>query len=209
MNKNRGYVFGIVLIAVGILLLIFRLANFTFDWHVIWPLVMIAVGLMLFGTMGKDKGAAFPATIVVGIGTLFLVQNMNLFPMYNMGDLWPFFPIIVGIAFIVLYFVDKKDVSILVPASVLLIVGAVFLSINISGMLVYIAPAVIILIGAIIIFGSFKSSEDRDPTNIDMNINFEMDDSDGRAKEEKPIEETPAQEIPVTYINEDEVIKDE
>ncbi len=208
MNKNRGYLFGIALIAVGVLLLVFKFANFSFDWNLIWPLIMIGVGLMLFASIGRDKGVAFPATIVVGIGALFLLQNMGFLDPYNMGDLWPFFPIIVGVAFIVLYFVDKKDAGVLIPASILLIVGAVFLSINISGMLVYVAPAVIILIGAIIIFNSFRVPANTHERFKSRDTSFDFDnkgESDGRASEEK----APAQEIPVTYINEDEDTKDE
>ncbi|MEZ4813207.1 MAG: DUF5668 domain-containing protein [Caldisericia bacterium] len=204
MNKNRGYLFGIVLIAVGALLLVFKFANFSFDWNVIWPLIMIGVGLMLFASAGKDKGVVFPATIVAGIGALFLLQNMGFLGPYNMGDLWPFFPIIVGIGFVVLYFADKKDSGVLIPASILLIVGAVFLSINISGMIVYIAPSVIILIGAVIIFNSFRTGKTDDFTNTAPRFDFgEKKDSDGRVSEEK------SEEIPVTYINEDEEIKDE
>ncbi len=194
MKKNSGFTFGIILIIVGVVLLLMKFANFDMNWLVMWPLIMIAVGLFLLTQMTRDKGAVFPATIVIGIGILFLIHNMDIFS-YRMDVLWPFFPIIVGLAFVALYLFDKKDTGVLVPASILLVVGAVFLSINMKGFLVYIAPIVIILVGLLIvvngIMGKGKNSERYHHFHDERK-------TEGRVSSDS------TGEVPVDYINEDE-----
>ncbi|MCK5744001.1 MAG: hypothetical protein KAH30_04630 [Caldisericia bacterium] len=196
MKKNSGFTFGIILIIVGAVLLLMKFTNFNMDWLVMWPLIMVAVGLFLLTQMTRDKGAVFPATIVIGIGALFLIENMNILPRgIGMGELWPFFPIIVGLAFVALYLFDKKDTGVLIPASILLVVGAVFLSINMKGFIVYIAPIVIILVGLLIvvngIMGKGKNSERYHQFHDERK-------TEGRVSSDS------TGEVPIDYINEDE-----
>lgn len=54
----RKYIWGIILLAVGVLLLLnnFNLMNFSIDWHVLgsmWPLILIIVGL---NSLSKNTG---------------------------------------------------------------------------------------------------------------------------------------------------------
>lgn len=200
IKRGNGFVFGIALIIIGALLLIMKFTDLSMNWQIIWPMIVIAVGLFLLAGVSKDRGVTFPATIVIGVGILFLIHNSGIMP-YTFDVLWPFFPIIVGIAFIVLYFADKQDTGVLIPASILLAIGTIFLSINTKGVMLYVAPVIIIVVGILIISGGMFRKE-----NARFHEHAFHDgrsrDTDGRQATES--ESTIGDEVPVDYINEEE-----
>lgn len=54
----------------------------------------------------KTKGTITAGFIMVGIGFVFLLSNLNIIP--DLGEMWPLFLIIVGAALLIGAFRDKK-----------------------------------------------------------------------------------------------------
>ncbi|HOO96520.1 MAG TPA: DUF5668 domain-containing protein [Caldisericia bacterium] len=188
---------GIVLIIVGVAVFLMNYFDWNISWDTIWPLIPIVIGLVFLTRLGREQGIVFPATILIGVGLIFLAQNSGFFPGYNMGDLWPLFPIVVGLAFLMLYIVDRTDAGVLVPACILLGVGAVFLSINISGWVIYIAPSAIIVIGLALIVRSMSPQKEKEPIGRAPFNESSKPKSDSFEDEQE-------REIPVKYIKDDE-----
>jgi len=198
-RKNSGFVFGVALILLGAVLLIMKFANFNMNWQMVWPMIIIAVGLFLLAGVSKNRGVVFPASIVIGVGILFLVHNSGIVP-YGYDVLWPFFAIIVGLAFVILYFADRQDTGVLIPASILLAVGAVSLSINFKGLMLYIIPSVIILIGILIMLKVFFVKDG----NRYQDGFFDDRDKKADFRQSSESEDRTVVNVPVDYINEDE-----
>ena len=136
MDRRGTVITAVVLIAIGAYLL---LANLDLVPHYsltqLWPGIVVLVGAMfwlgyIFG-QDHDPGLAFVGTVVTLTGLFFFLFtfNVNLFGLgrvdwSDMRLLWPAFPLIVGIAFVVLWAVSGfRDWGVLVPAGILLLVG--------------------------------------------------------------------------------------
>ena len=80
-RSNTGaLVVGILLMAFGMLSLAGRFFQ-GFNWGLLWPFMIIGVGVLFFAGMfagGKQTaGLAIPGTIVSGIGLVLLFQNIT------------------------------------------------------------------------------------------------------------------------------------
>ena len=159
-TKRKGGLFtALFLIFVGV---VFLLSSFDlFSWGDTWPLFLIGIGLLLFfSAFGKrDKGAVFPGTILILVGLFFFLWRNYYLPWY-MDEVWPVFPLIVGIAFFVLFLLNPRDWGVLIPAAILLFVSAVFFLNNFGalpwsvwGVFGRAWPIVLIVIGVFILLG--------------------------------------------------------
>lgn len=52
----------------------------------------------------RQPAAIIPAIILIGVGVLFLLLNTGVLGTLNMGQLWPIFPTLAGLALLVPYF---------------------------------------------------------------------------------------------------------
>jgi hypothetical protein len=99
------------------------------------PGIVVLVGILfwlgfIFGK-DHDPGLAFVGTIVTLVGLFFFLFTFNVdllgLGRVDWGDmalLWPAFPLIVGIAFVVLWAAGRfRDWGVLIPAGILLLVG--------------------------------------------------------------------------------------
>jgi len=164
MEKRNAFIIGGILILAGIILFAAQVTGWRFDWGQIWPLILVLIGCSLLFKIDKDKGVIFPAIILIGIGKLFFITQTQMFgPEFNLGNLWPFFIIIPGLAFIGLWLTNVRNYGVLVPAAACLITGSVFLGTEFSGssFITYFVPAVIILVGVVIIFQVFIKKPDQ------------------------------------------------
>ena len=57
--------------------------------------------------MRDRRGSMFAGLVMVGVGTIFLLVNLGYIP--NIGEMWPLFPIIVGLALIIGSMRKKKS----------------------------------------------------------------------------------------------------
>lgn len=167
-HKEKSFVPGLVLIAIGLILLFHQLDIFYFRWRFVYPLILLGLSAMFFVPMlsKKDRSAVFPATILLVLGLFFFIRNFDLFAFdyyfYDFEDFWPIFLIAVGLGFVVLFFVKPADWGVLIPGTVLLFFGVVF--ILRSSRLFYwrdlgdFWPVILIAIGLSIVIGSLRKN---------------------------------------------------
>jgi predicted membrane protein len=93
-RHRRGKIFGgIILVAVGALLMARHLGALLPDWLFTWKMLLIVIGLFI-GV--KHKFRSFGWIIVSGIGLAFLLEDF--YPTMNIGHLfWPALLILAGI----------------------------------------------------------------------------------------------------------------
>jgi len=96
-NSSTGRMWaGIIIIGIGAILLAGRLGldwlvpYWLFNWHNMWPMVLIVIGLIIGGNSNFRNPSAY---ILLGLGSLFLLRNITHF---DIGAfIWP--AIIIGI----------------------------------------------------------------------------------------------------------------
>ena len=81
-NKRSRIGTGVLLIALGLVLLLFQIVpgvKNVFALQLSWPLIVVGAGLflLLFGIIIGAPGMAIPASIVGGIGGLLYWQNLS------------------------------------------------------------------------------------------------------------------------------------
>lgn len=135
--KNRGNLIpAVALILIGAYFLLVSLNVFpALRISQAWPGIVVLVGILFWlgfiFSKDHDPGLAFVGTIVTLTGLFFFLftLNVNLLGLgrVDWGDmslLWPVFPLIVGIAFVVLWIASRfRDWGALIPAGILLLVG--------------------------------------------------------------------------------------
>ena len=69
-----------------------------------------------------------PAAVLTIVGLLFLYCELDGW--WRMQDLWPVFILAPGVGFILMFLFGSPDRGVLVPGTLLLVIGIVFLSAN-------------------------------------------------------------------------------
>ncbi|MBN1349396.1 hypothetical protein JXJ21_08300 [candidate division KSB1 bacterium] len=120
---------GILLIAIGSLLLIHNLMDLYLGRSYFIPLMIMAVGALFFASIrSREKsGAALPGTFFLLGGAAILAMNYP--PIYEvMSNIypWTFVILLLGLSFFVLFLIKPGDTGLLIPASVLIVLGALF-----------------------------------------------------------------------------------
>ncbi|MDZ7265411.1 MAG: DUF5668 domain-containing protein [candidate division KSB1 bacterium] len=171
MSNHKSSVWpGVILIIIGALLLVNKLTEIPFGWPQIYPVLFVGLGIMFFGSVinRQNKGAVFPGTILLLMGVLFLLRNWDLVPYRYVRDIWPIMAVILGLAFLSLFFVKPSDWGVLIPASIFLFFGAAIwldkldiIYIDIWDLWSNYWPVLLIIIGIGIIAGSLRSSTSR------------------------------------------------
>lgn len=63
----------------------------------------------------KTRGTVTAGFIMIGIGFVFLLSNLNIIP--NLGEMWPLFLIIVGASLLIGALRDKKTSDVMTPST--------------------------------------------------------------------------------------------
>jgi len=108
MARNR-YSIGIVLIGIAIVLLLGKLGVFAFLGKMLWPLLVLAPGLLLhFLYFGRilPSGVLVPGGILVTYSVMFFY--CNLFGWHSMSYLWPGFLFGVAVGLYELQLFDRN-----------------------------------------------------------------------------------------------------
>ncbi len=164
---GSAIVWGVILIALGVLFLLQELFNLDV-WHYAWPFLLIVPGLLCFAAMalgGKNSGGlAIPGSILTMVGLLLLYQNT-----FDRFESWAYawaliFPTSIGIGrFIEGWWSDRPElrangIAMVRSGLVLFLILAAFfeLVLNLGGFFRedtarFAFPALLILIGVLLL----------------------------------------------------------
>lgn len=128
MLKNR-FSIGILLIVIALILILGKLGVFSFLGYLLWPLLLLAVGLglhFLYFSKLVPSATLVPAGILVTYSFMFFI--CNLFGWQLIRYLWPLFIFGIAVGLYELYMFDRNSPRQLLPIAVVLaVLSALFL----------------------------------------------------------------------------------
>ena len=174
-RRNRGgtIVWALILIGVGGW---FLLNNLGFDlpnMAQMWPVFVLVPGIFAlagyaFG-QDHDPGLAFLGTAATLLGVFFFMTTLGIGGLEpgDMGRLWPVYPLIGGIAFVVLWVASGfRDWGALVPGGIAILVGLLGLGAVMVGEQTRFFelffkgwPMILIVVGLAILVGYFVNEQ--------------------------------------------------
>lgn len=100
MHLDFKIIIGLVIVAAGVLLLLESFGYIDLDFQIwdFWPVLLILAGLGKI-IQPKHYRHFYWGLILVGLGVLFLLNNLNVID-FTFKNLWPIFLIILGFAII-------------------------------------------------------------------------------------------------------------
>ena len=93
-NNDGGMIFGFIILAVGVLILLRKLDVFYPDWLLSWPMILIGVGVI---TLVKHEFKSFFGIMMLGLGMYFLLEREFNFDFGVQRFIFPIALIFVGI----------------------------------------------------------------------------------------------------------------
>jgi uncharacterized membrane protein HdeD (DUF308 family) len=119
---------GIILIAIGGVILVYNLDIIDLGWRTLVGTVMLLIGISIFigAFKSSDRSPVFPGTYLSLTGLFFITMDLNLIN-DDLGDMWPMFIIILGIAFLVTFAFKPRELSPLINAIIFTSLGIIFL----------------------------------------------------------------------------------
>lgn len=152
-QKRGSPVHGLILIALGIFFLLANLDVFSLHGELVWTYVLIFLGIAFWIGYFFDRsqvGRLMPGCVLLTLGILFHYTTTHGWDTMNI--LWPFFLLAPAFGFYAMFIFGPHDRSLLVPAGILTILSAVFLFQNFDRDIRFIWPAVLIAIGALLLY---------------------------------------------------------
>ena len=125
--KSSNFVLGIGLVLIGILFLFQNFGYVEINFREIWPFFVILGGLGFWlGFFGnrENSGLIMPGTILTTYGIMFLYCSYEGW--FMMQIVWPFFLIGPGLGFFFMYLFGKHERDLLIPGSILTLLGFFF-----------------------------------------------------------------------------------
>lgn len=119
--KRKNYLWGVLLIAIGIILLADKVLNIGILYTVnLWPIFVLVPGLIFelsYFTSGRNPGLLVPGGILTTIGFLFFFETFTgwSFSEYT----WPIYPLAVAIGLFQLYLFSRRPSGLLIPVFIL------------------------------------------------------------------------------------------
>lgn len=93
-NNDGGVIFGFIILAVGVLILLRKLDVFYPDWLLSWPMILIAIGVI---TLVKHEFKSFFGVMILALGMYFLLEREFNFDFGLQRFIFPVALILVGI----------------------------------------------------------------------------------------------------------------
>jgi steroid 5-alpha reductase family enzyme len=161
---------GVMLVLLGIVFFAVTQGVFNVSWGNIWPVFPMLAGVFLLGLAftqpnnATRSGLVFAGTIPFLIGIFFFLTTTGILDTRARGDLWPVYPLIVGVAFLGAYFASNMQQRYyLFPAAILFAVGGVFLILKLTDTSYsYIGklwPLALIILGVAMLFPRLRRVE--------------------------------------------------
>jgi hypothetical protein len=120
-----------------------------------WPVLLLGIGLFLLvrGLGGTDRAdSVVPGTVLAIYGAFFLLIPLGVMGPGEVGRYWGIFPGAIGVALIVRHLVSPGSrARLLVPATVLLLVGVLGLAGNVLHASWRLWPVVLIAVGLVLL----------------------------------------------------------
>ncbi len=156
--KKINYIFGFLLLCIGVILILSNFGVIEIVWDNLWPLFLLVPGIVFelsYFIYRKDAGLLVPGGILITYGLLFLVNV--IYGWQLMEYLWPLFPLGVAIGLLQLYLFGVREKGLLIPVGIL---GAISLFFLINNLLFVdfwlLAGVALVVIGIWIIFKKAK-----------------------------------------------------
>ena len=151
VDGKRQIVPGLILILLGIFFLLSNFGALRLDWEVLWTWILIILGVIFWLGFIFDRskeGLIMPGTILLTVGIVFNISAR--YDWAHMEYLWPFFILAPAFGFFAMYIFGKRERGLLVPATILTIIGTIFLMGSIP-LLKYVWPLLLIGVGVLIL----------------------------------------------------------
>jgi hypothetical protein len=153
--SNNRYSIGLIIVAIGVVLLLGKIGVFGWIWDLFWPVVLLLPGLLLHALYFNR---VLPAPVLVPGG--FLVTSSivfflcSIFSWNLIGYVWPGFILAVAVGLYEWYMFDKQSPrSTLAAAVILAVLSAVFFGMTILFTVgIYVIAVILIVIGAYLLF---------------------------------------------------------
>lgn len=81
---------GILVVLLGVGFLLQNLTDFEIDWGVVWPVILIVLGVV------NLPSSRWLGALLVVVGAVFLVDNLDVIDV-DIGDFWPVVLVVVGL----------------------------------------------------------------------------------------------------------------
>ncbi|RPH37952.1 hypothetical protein EHM92_01365 [bacterium] len=78
----------------------------------------------------QSPRSPLPGIILIVLGVLFLIAN---FADVHLGSFWPIFVLGLGVAFIIMFFRDRNNYGVLMPGTILTVIGILFFACTFYG----------------------------------------------------------------------------
>ena len=156
--KKINYIFGFLLLFIGVLLILANFGIVKIVWENLWPLFLLIPGIIFelsYFIYKKDVGLLVPGGILITYSLLFLVNVTYGWRL--MEDLWPIFPLGVSIGLFQLYIFGGRERGLLIPVGILGVISLFFLINNLLFIDFRLIPGIMLMvIGIWIIFKKTK-----------------------------------------------------
>lgn len=165
-REARSFIWGIILIILGLLFLGRNLDWFDFNWEDYWPSIMIIGGLFFWiGWIFKrqEYGLLMPGSILLVYGLMFQYSALNGW--YYMDNLWPGFLLGPGLGFLLMYLLGNREKGLLIPAFILIILAALFWMEH--DVYRFLWPSILIVLGLYLLFKNRRRAAVKDQKTVD------------------------------------------
>lgn len=160
--KNKEYLWGILLVVVGVLGVLSSLFDIRFfGWGNLWPIFVLGPGVCFefaYFSTRRAPGLLVPGGILTTLGLLFFFENLTgwIFS----GFTWPVYLIAVAIGLFQLYWFGGRDRGLLIPVGILSTIAIVSFVTTIfswisSSMVISI---LLVIVGALFVFKGLRGN---------------------------------------------------
>ncbi len=149
MKRTSSFVWGIILLLVGILMTLSELNIVIISRALYAPIVMLAIGLIFhlyyFLSHRDNEGLLVPGGILLTYGLLFLLDGLNI---AKVSMLWPLFILGPALGLFELYAFSGGRTGSMIPVFILTAIGGSFLLMNFG-----VASFEVVLAAVLIVLG--------------------------------------------------------
>ncbi len=146
MNKRA---LGLLLIAIGVMVILNRTMLIAIGWRMLWPLFLIIPGLIFESAYFKTQqnpGLLVPGGVLLTLGSIFMLSGLLGYGI--LAKLWPLFIMAPAVGLFQLYWFDDKDRALFWVSFGLFATAGVMLVFTLMPFFVkFIIPALLILGG--------------------------------------------------------------